>query len=1023
MYNLDLRIIRLRDELNSLTNVKCSKIENIQIRRGRIDFPCDFSGISDGFVPYTQGEEWSDTAFDSYATFRFSLDVPKADVGYEYALSVTTNKYDGHNMQRPQMLLLVGNEPLCGLDSNHQRVALGSIAGEGNKEINIYAFSGISKPGPYGRYVEMDNHDGVRLYAELQLIDKRVEEYYYNLAVPFMYLSFMDKASGEYSKILGALNDSLNFLDLRVPYSEEFYKGIEQANNYLKNNLYGYTAPECGKATLVGHTHIDIAWLWTYSHTRNKAVRSFATEAKLLSEYPEHRFMSSQAALYNYVKEDNPELYEKIKRLIKEGKWEAEGAMWVEPDMNLSSGESIVRQIMYGKRFFKEEFGVDSEILWLPDVFGYSAALPQILKKSDLKYFMTCKLPSNELNRFPYDTFVWRGIDGSEILSHCTNYVCGYNAQIESGEIYTGWQKYKQKDINDDILINFGYADGGGGVTPEQIETVKRTNVGIPGVPKTEIGTPLDYFKRLDKKVLGNRKLPIYSGEIYYERHRGTYTSMARVKKQNRKCEFLLSNAEWLSSLSAHLGGVRLPRDRFELAMKNMLLNQFHDVLPGTSIEEVYRDSDNLYEEAFTIGNDICQKAIFSFLSPCEKTITVFNPYSKKMSGYVEYNGRYLFVSDIPAKGYATRSLDSSTPDVSVRVEGNVVENKYYTITLSERGEISSLYDKISKREVVAFGKTANKLRIFEDLPGLEGGVLEDNWNLDPYYTEREFELSAPEKVEIVDKCDEYAILRTKRNYMSSSIIIDMIVYARSPRIDFKARIDWKEKHQLIKVEFPVNVNATRSAYEIQYGFVERNTTFNNSFDEARYEVCGHKWADVSDNGYGLSLLNDCKYGYSAKGSDISLTLLRSGCCPNPLADKEVHEFTYSILPHNGSFVEADVVKEAYSLNNPMFAVCGDAVSCGMPAEFSFVECDGAVVDTIKPAESDDGTVLRIYEPYNKSEKVILRFGFEIKEVVFTTLTEERIIEGQKYEISGGNTLAFDIKPFEIVTLKIKPKI
>ena len=401
MYNLDLRIIRLRDEIRNLINVKSEKIQNMTIRQGRIDFPCDFSEISDGFKPYAQGEEWSDTAFDSYATFRFYLDVPTAEDGFEYALCVTTNKYDGHNMQRPQMLLLVGDDPLCGLDSNHTRVSLSSIAGEGEKVINIYAFSGISKPGPYGRYVEMDNHDGVRLYAELQLIDKRIEEYYYNLSVPFMYLDFMDKSSGEYNKILNALNDSLNFLDLRIPYSEEFYKGLDRANEFLKNNLYGHTSPECGKATLVGHTHIDVAWLWRYEHTRNKAVRSFATEAALLEKYPEHRFMSSQAALYNYVKEDNPKLYEKIKQLIKSGKWEAEGAMWVEPDMNLSSGESIIRQIMYGKRFFKEEFGVLSEILWLPDVFGYSAALPQILKKSDLKYFMTCKLPSNELNRFP----------------------------------------------------------------------------------------------------------------------------------------------------------------------------------------------------------------------------------------------------------------------------------------------------------------------------------------------------------------------------------------------------------------------------------------------------------------------------------------------------------------------------------------------------------------------------------------------------------------------------------------------
>ncbi len=1018
MYNLDFRIVRLRNEMKELITVKREKIENIKIRQGRIDLPCDISSINDGFSPYNQGDEWSDTSFDSYALFRFVADVPSADENYDLRLSVTTNKYDGHNMQRPQMLLLCGNEPICGLDSNHQLVSVNSLAGKGECEINIYAFSGISKSGPYGRYVEMDNHDGVRLYADLVLCDKRIEEFYYNLSVPFIYLDYMDKSSGEYSKILYSLNESLNMLDLRSPYSESFYIGLQKANEYLKANLYGDPSAQCGEATLVGHTHIDLAWLWRYSHTKNKAVRSFATEALLLSEYPEHRFMSSQAALYNFVKEDSPELYSRIKELIKEGRWEAEGAMWVEPDMNLSSGESIIRQISYGKRFFKEEFNKDCEILWLPDVFGYSAALPQILKKSDLKYFMTAKLPSNELNQFPYDTFTWRGIDGSEVLSHCTSYVCSYNAQIESGEIYTGWKKYKQKDINNDILINFGYSDGGGGVTPAQIETVKRTNMGIPGVPKTKIGTSLDYFHRLEKKVKGNRRLPRYTGEIYYEKHRGTYTSMARIKKQNRKCEFLLSNAEWLSCLCSHFNGLEFPRRRFDTAMKNMLLNQFHDVLPGTSIEEVYADADALYNEAFEIGGDICNKAVSSILSTSsEDKVTLFNPYSEKASAYFEHNGKYYFAEDVPAKGFATRPLVENPPKTCVTVCENGAESEYYILTISENGEIASLYDKKAGRFVFAEGRFANRIRIFEDLPGLPGGETEDNWNLDSYYTEREFELPAPDKIEVLANTGEYAAFRIKRKYMSSVIVTDMTLYARSPRIDFKTEIDWKEKNQVIKAEFPVAVNATRATYEIQYGFVERNTTQNNSFDEAKYEVCAHKWADISDGGYGLALLNDCKYGHSAKGSDISLTLLRSGCCPNPSADKEKHSFTYSILPHKGSFADADVVKEAYLLNNPIFAVSGVA-NIGL-SEFSFVECEGAVIDTVKPAEEGEGVVLRIYEPYNRGKKISLKFGFDVKAVELMSLTEERTLSDFDYTQPKSDTLLFNIKPFEILTLKI----
>lgn len=1018
MYNLELRITRLLQELDATAIVSTEKIQNIEIRQGRLDMPCRFSGIKDGFLPYSQGDEWSDTAFDSYALFRFNIDIKEAPAEQEYCLNITTNKYNGHNMQRPQMLLAFGDESFQGLDSNHTRAYLGDVLGK--QEVNLYAFSGISKKGPYGSYVEMENFDGARLYAELELIDKRVKNLYFDISVPFMYLKLMDKSSADYIKILNTLNDALSLLDLRNPHSEQFYLGVARAEEYLEKNLYGIESYNAGKATMVGHTHIDIAWLWRYEHTRNKAQRSFATEVMLLDRYPEHRFMSSQALLYNFVKEDDPELYERIKELIKEGRWEAEGAMWVEPDINLSSGESIVRQIMYGKRFFKEEFGVDCEILWLPDVFGYTGALPQLIKKSDLKYFMTSKLPSNEINRFPYDTFIWRGIDGSEVLSHLTNYVCGYNAQIESGEIYTGWQKYKGKDINDDILINFGYADGGGGVTTEQVEVIKRSSRGIPGVPKTKISTPTEYFHSLEKRVSGNKRLPSWCGEIYYERHRGTYTSMARVKKQNRKCEFLLSNAEWLWMLSCCFEKRPFPKERFEVALKNLMINQFHDVLPGTSIEEVYKDTEVLYDEAFEIGEGICKEALSLIpRNDASGKITVFNPYSNRVSGYVKHKDKYLFVYDIPARGFATRDAEASKPQVAVSFDNNVVENEYYKITLNEKCEIVSLYDKRAEREAITPGKSANRLRIFEDLPGLPGGEREDNWNLDPYYKEREFELSAPEKWEIINEGGEYVIIRTECKYMSSTIKSDMIVYARSPRIDFNMDIDWKENCQVIKAEFPAFVNATRATYEIQYGYVERNTVFNTSYDEARYEVCGHKWADISDGGYGISILNDSKYGHSALGSELSLTLLRSGCCPNPSADKERHRFTYSLLPHIGDFREADVVKEAYLLNNPMFALDGDLAIENNSKEFPFLECDGAVIDTVKPAEYGDGIVLRIYEPYNRQNKVKIYCGKKIKSAEFMTLTEERVDDTTEITRIGDSELSFTIKPFEVLTLKL----
>lgn len=1010
MYGIDTRVNRLSNEIGALIDRKIQTFDLLSIRPGKIDMPCTFSEITDGFQPYKCGDEWTDTNFNTDALFRFEIDIPKALDCCEYYLNITTNKAGGHNMIRPQMHICIDDVVLQGLDTNHENVNVTSFAGKGKKEVNLYAFSGMNVRSPFGGWVDVDKTDGVRLYVSLVIRDKRIEDYYYNLRTPYEHLECLNKKMEDYQNILTCLNDSLSFVDIRKPYSEEFYQSVEKANAFLKENLYNSSFCPSGKATLIGHTHIDVAWLWQYKHTRDKAIRSFATEVALLGEYDEHRFMSSQAQLYEFVKEDCPELYERIKKLVAEGKWEIEGSMWVEPDMNLASGESLVLQVLYGKRFFKEEFGVDSKILWLPDVFGYSAALPQILKKSGVKYFITTKLQSNDTNKMPYDTFTWKGIDGSDVLALCSNYV-HYAPIIEGGHIAYAWENYQQKDINDDILIMFGYADGGGGVTTEQIERIKRLEKGLPGVPVSKIGKAADYFERLDKKVSGNKRLPVWNGEIYYENHRGTYTSMARVKKQNRKCEFLLSNAQWLWLLSNMFENTQFPKNEFQKAMKIMLINQFHDVLPGTSIHEVYEDTDALYKEAFRLGEGICADAISKIKAEKSSShITVFNPYCEPVSGYTEHGGDFVYVENVPAKGFGVYPVASGSNFVPVTVKDNVIENEFYIIRLSENGEIESLFDKRAQKE--CFKGTANRLRMFEDKPAQGADWNHDNWNLDSFYTEKEYDMPAPDKVYVLKNTGEYVIIRTEIKYLNSSIMQDMIVYARSPRIDFKTEIDWKEHDHLLKAEFPVDVNAVNATYEIQFGYLQRPTTKNTSWDLAKFEVPAHKWADISDRGYGMALMNDCKYGYSANGSAISLTLLRSGTMPNPDADQEKHSFTYSILPHKGDFCDADVVKEAYLLNNPLFSL-PQAVS----APYSLAECSGAVLDTIKPAEDGDCWIFRMYEPYNKSGKVTLKCGFDVKKAEFTDL-----METEKEDIPhsiNGNEIEFSIKPFEIVTLKI----
>ena len=692
--------------------------------------------------------------------------------------------------------------------------------------------------------------------------------------------------------------------------------------------------------------------------------------------------------------------------------------MWVEPDMNLCSGEYIIRQILYGKKFFKDEFGVDCKVLWLPDVFGYSAALPQILKKSGVDYFMTSKLATNELNRFPYDTFKWRGIDGTEILSHLTSYLPGaYNPSIEGGEVLTGWKNYQQKDINCDILIPFGYADGGGGTTQKQIEILKRMQRGLPGLPKTQFGKARDYFERLNKNVADNRRLPVWSGELYYEKHRGTYTSMARVKRQNRKGEIMYLNAEWMWSLANALSGVKMPYDKFWQGMQNLLINQFHDVLPGSSIKEVYYDSDVLYNEAFQIGNNLIGDAIESFTDKANTdNVLVFNPYGDDVSGYVNYNNEVLYAENVPSKGYKLVSKIRDLPETPVSVNDNVMENKFFKLTISEDGYIESLWDKQNQRDSFLKGRKANKLRIFEDKPGHEIGWVEDNWNLDSYYTEKEYDMPKPDSIKVILNTPECAKVEILRTYGSSTISQTIVMYARSPRIDIENKLDWKEHSQVLKAEFPIDVNALRATYEIQFGYIERPTTKNTSWEDAKFEVCAHKWADISDTGYGVSILNDCKYGYSADGSDLSITLLRCGNIPNPDADKEYHEFTYSILAHAGSIADADVVKEAYVLNNPLFAV--DAMPMvNAPESYSLFNVKGAVLETVKPAEDGNGYILRLYEPYNRKNRVELTASNNIKSINMCDMLENDLTDNNINVFE--NKASFDINQFEIVTLRV----
>ena len=808
----------------------------------------------------------------------------------------------------------------------------------------------------------------------------------------------------------------------------------------------------------VGHTHIDCAWLWTLRVTEDKAVRSFSTVLELMKEYPEYVFMSSQPQLYKYVKKNAPDVYEQIKERVKEGRWEPDGGMFVEADCNIASGEALVRQFVHGQRFFKEEFGVDNEILWLPDVFGYSAALPQILQKCGIPYFMTTKISWNEFNKMPYDTFEWEGIDGSRVLTHFvptrdynkaaveggteTEHFTTYNGYINPSQMKGAWARYSQKYLNEEVLCSFGFGDGGGGPTKDMLENQRRLAKGLPGMPRTKMSTAKEFFHVLDKHVTDKKYLPTWVGELYLEYHRGTYTSMARNKKFNRKAEFAYQNEEMYAMLDAQTAGGAYPEKELHEGWEVILRNQFHDILPGSSIKEVYDDSKAEYEGIFAENKaltDATLAHIAAGVKAPKHSLVVYNPNSAAAYDLVTFtvpdgmgepavydgetklavqktaDGAYVFfAAGVPGKGYKTYIVKEEAADTtpSMEVSTEVMENEFFKVEYNEKGQFAKIYDKKANRDVLKPGKAGNVIVSYEDRPHNY-----DAWDVNNYYTEKSWDIDQVSAMEVVENGPVRACVKVERKYLDSTITQFIYLYHDIPRIDIKNVIDWKEHQIFVKDYFPIDVHTNEATFDIQYGNVKRDTHDNTSWDFAKFEVCHHKWMDVSEDGYGVSMLNDCKYGVGVRNGVIGMSMLKSAIHPNPEADKELHEFTYSIYPHQGGWREAGTVKQAYQINNPLTYSWKENEGGTLAPEYSLVSSDkdNAVIEVVKKAEDSDAVIVRLYECYNRRTPVTLIFGKELTSVVECNMMEE----GADPVEFTGNQATFEMKPYEIKTLKV----
>ena len=873
----------------------------------------------------------------------------------------------------------------------------------------------------------------------------------------------MDRHSCYSQEIFNHLEKAYLMLDFTD--EEKFNKTAVDSLRYLEENVFNGKDLQPVRIGLFGHAHIDVAWLWPLDVTREKSIRTFATQLNLISRFDGWTFQQGQAQIYDFLKKDAPAMYENIKEKAKQNRWETSGAVWVETDTNIPGGEALIRQIMYGRKYFEKEFGLRNSVLWLPDVFGYTGSLPQILKKCGVELFITTKISWNQYTRFPYDTFWWKGIDGTKILTHFITTPCDkihtYNTTVTPKSIYETWLDYQQKDVNTDLLVPFGYGDGGGGPKEDMLRRLNWLKKGIKGFVKVEDCALEEYNKRLTENV-SKCQLPVWEDELYLEYHRGTYTTQARIKENNRKSEFLLREAEMLSLCSANCSELS---SRLKRAWELVLLNQFHDILPGSSIKEVYEKSEKQFCEVREICNQVIENALKSVIEGDKTCLTIFNPFSWKFTGYVKIpdaglapetipyqidnNGVVFRVEELEPMGFMDVKLRSNTspppiplPPLLKGDKGEssfpllkgalTLQNKFYRIVINGKdGSISSLIHKESNRELSKDNAGLNILEVYQD-KAIEPEM--SAWNIDYMHQYKCYAKNGVLSEGIESEHGElFRKVKIKKKLLNSIVEQEIVIYEEDPLIYFNTTVDWQEEDCVLKAAFPVDIHANFATYDIQFGNITRPTHRNTLHDHARFEVPAHKWVDLSEGYFGVSLMSNCKYGYSVLGSELRITLLRAPNSPDDTADRGRHNFTYCLYPHSGDWRQADVPKLAYQFNIPVRVVSGqlrqdveDVLKHGMVRlnEISVDNPDkgtNLIVETIKVSEDGKGIVARLYECKNTRGLVNLKLNFpgaEFRKVYLCDMMENHIEELGTYDKIKGINLKYS--PYEIITVKLK---
>lgn len=971
---------------------------------------------------------------DRYLWTQKTVTLPQHRDGCQVYGLFDFGKTDGGNNGGFESLLYVDGHPYQGVDTNHTDVHLEDFAGK-TVELTFLLWTGLEGGGPKRIF-----HHRIR-QADIGWLHTETDELYYLAKAMVKTIRLLEDTSTARYRLTQALDRAFAKLDWDA---DRFHNSVTPALAGLKEELAAMKKDSDVTVNVVGHTHIDVAWLWRLKHTREKAQRSFSTVLKLMDEFDEYIFLQTQPQLYQYLKTDSPELYERMKARIAEGRWEADGGMWLEADCNLSSGEALTRQFLYGMRFLMQEFGCRCQYLWLPDVFGYSGALPQILRGVGIDTFMTTKISWNQFNSMPHDLFKWRGIDGSEVLAYfITTPEVGhevdsrfstYNGMISPRSVLGSWKKFRDKNLSNETLISYGFGDGGGGVNRNMLK-MRRAMEQLPGLPHVKPSRADSFFKRLHSAVENtDQYVHTWDGEMYLEYHRGTYTSQAWNKMMNRRLELALAEVEWLSELALMAGG-EYDQQALVSSWQTVLRNQFHDIIPGSSINEVYEDCHQEYGSTADTLRRLAARALDTLCAPEKDAYTlwhfgsfarrdqVFIPETRtgvftdenanRLPAQKTENGYIVSVELPPLAGmtirFAAAEALAAPSAFQVDMAQRTLCTPFYEVQWNRQGRLTSILDRENQRQVVAPGEEANALRVFEDK-----SITYDNWDIDIYHLFSYEDVELTGEPELLECGELRTVLRFRYGYRHSSFVQDVVFYADNRRIDFVTEADWHECNRVLKAQFPTTIRSTRATYDIQYGHVERPTHFNTSWDYARFEVCAHKWADLSEEGYGVSLLNNCKYGHSTKDHVMSLTLLKSSKYPATECDMGHHAFTYALLPHAGTVAAGDTIEESVKLNLPL-RVQKDAAASFTPVLRS--DSRNVYIDAVKKAEDDDCLIVRIHECRGGHATATLIPGVPV-----TAWQPCNLLEEPTGEKTHAETIQTTLHPFEIQTFRIWTK-